>query len=456
MSATTQSLLLSPAVATPERTTARASNLSPGVGPHYAELKRRMHEMVLERVELEKLARLTELQVKTELALLIDRVVGEQNVLVNEAERRQLGSDIYDEMFGLGPLEPLLRDATISDILVNTHRRTFVERFGRLEATDITFYDDAHLMKIIEKIVSRVGRRIDESSPMVDARLPDGSRVNAIIPPSAIDGPLLSIRRFGSTPLQMADILRLGTLIEPMAQVLTALVAAKVNILVSGGTGSGKTTLLNILSASIPDTERVVTIEDAAELQLDQQHVLRLETRPPNIEGKGEITQRTLVRNALRMRPDRIILGEVRGAEALDMLNAMNTGHEGSLATVHANSPRDALTRLENMVSMSGVPLPSRAMRQQIASAITVIVQTARLTDGRRRLTSLQEITGMEGEIITMQELFTFKRTGVERDGTVRGYFCASGVRPRFAERLQTYGMALPDAIYDPSRRYEV
>ncbi|AJC20717.1 CpaF family protein [Pandoraea pulmonicola] len=452
MPAITQTLPLTPA----ERTTARAGSLSPSVGPHYAELKRRMHEMVLERVELEKLARLTEFQVKTELAQLIDRVVGEQNVLVNDAERRQLGSDIYDEMFGLGPLEPLLRDATISDILVNTHRRTFVERFGRLESTDVTFYDDAHLMKIIEKIVSRVGRRIDESSPMVDARLPDGSRVNAIIPPSAIDGPLLSIRRFGATPLQMADILRLGTLIEPMAQVLTALVAAKVNILISGGTGSGKTTLLNILSASIPDAERVVTIEDAAELQLNQHHVLRLETRPPNIEGKGEITQRTLVRNALRMRPDRIILGEVRGAEALDMLNAMNTGHEGSLATIHANAPRDALTRLENMVSMAGMPLPSRAIRQQIASAITVIVQTARLTDGRRRLTSLQEITGMEGEIITMQELFTFKRTGVERDGAVRGYFCASGVRPRFAERLQTYGMALPDAIYDPSHRYEV
>ncbi|WP_246174314.1 CpaF family protein [Pandoraea terrigena] len=427
-----------------------------GIGPQYGELKRKMHEMVLARVELEKLARLSETQVKFELVQLIDRVVGEQNVLVNDAERRQLAGDIYDEMFGLGPLEALLRDPTISDILVNTHKRTYVERFGKLEPTAVTFYDDAHLMKIIEKIVSRVGRRIDESSPMVDARLPDGSRINAIIPPSAIDGPLLSIRRFGTTALQLADLVRLGTLTEPMAEVVSALTHAKVNLLISGGTGSGKTTLLNILSSFIPDNERIVTIEDAAELQLHQQHVLRLETRPPNIEGKGEITQRTLVRNALRMRPDRIILGEVRGAEALDMLNAMNTGHEGSLATIHANTPRDALTRMENMISMSGLQLPPKAMRQQIASAITVIVQTARLTDGRRRLVSLQEITGMEGDIISMQEIFMFKRTGVGPNGEVKGYFAASGVRPKFSERLQAFGVALPDDIYDPSRRMEV
>ena len=446
--------LLSPA--TSSERMAAPLQVAFGIGPRYGELKRKMHEMVLARVELEKLARLSDTQVKHELVQLIDRVVGEQNVLVNDAERRQLAGDIYDEMFGLGPLEALLRDPTISDILVNTHKRTYVERFGKLESTAVTFYDDAHLMKIIEKIVSRVGRRIDESSPMVDARLPDGSRINAIIPPSAIDGPLLSIRRFGTTALQMTDLVRLGTLTEPMAEVLSALTHAKVNMLISGGTGSGKTTLLNILSSFIPDTERIVTIEDAAELQLHQLHVLRLETRPPNIEGKGEITQRTLVRNALRMRPDRIILGEVRGAEALDMLNAMNTGHEGSLATIHANTPRDALTRMENMISMSGLQLPPKAMRQQIASAITVIVQTARLTDGRRRLVSLQEITGMEGDIISMQEIFTFKRTGVGGNGEVKGHFVASGVRPKFSERLQAFGVALPDAIYDPSRRLEV
>ncbi|VVE25572.1 Putative conjugal transfer protein [Pandoraea cepalis] len=446
--------LLSPA--TSSERMAAPLQVASGIGPHYGELKRKMHEMVLARVELEKLARLSDTQVKHELVQLIDRVVSEQNVLVNDAERRQLAGDIYDEMFGLGPLEALLRDPTISDILVNTHKRTYVERFGKLESTAVTFYDDAHLMKIIEKIVSRVGRRIDESSPMVDARLPDGSRINAIIPPSAIDGPLLSIRRFGTTALQMTDLVRLGTLTEPMAEVLSALTHAKVNMLISGGTGSGKTTLLNILSSFIPDNERIVTIEDAAELQLHQLHVLRLETRPPNIEGKGEITQRTLVRNALRMRPDRIILGEVRGAEALDMLNAMNTGHEGSLATIHANTPRDALTRMENMISMSGLQLPPKAMRQQIASAITVIVQTARLTDGRRRLVSLQEITGMEGDIISMQEIFTFKRTGVGGNGEVKGHFVASGVRPKFSERLQAFGVALPDAIYDPSRRLEV
>ncbi|VVE02412.1 Putative conjugal transfer protein [Pandoraea terrigena] len=446
--------LLSPA--TSSERMAAPLQVASGIGPQYGELKRKMHEMVLARVELEKLARLSETQVKFELVQLIDRVVGEQNVLVNDAERRQLAGDIYDEMFGLGPLEALLRDPTISDILVNTHKRTYVERFGKLEPTAVTFYDDAHLMKIIEKIVSRVGRRIDESSPMVDARLPDGSRINAIIPPSAIDGPLLSIRRFGTTALQLADLVRLGTLTEPMAEVVSALTHAKVNLLISGGTGSGKTTLLNILSSFIPDNERIVTIEDAAELQLHQQHVLRLETRPPNIEGKGEITQRTLVRNALRMRPDRIILGEVRGAEALDMLNAMNTGHEGSLATIHANTPRDALTRMENMISMSGLQLPPKAMRQQIASAITVIVQTARLTDGRRRLVSLQEITGMEGDIISMQEIFMFKRTGVGPNGEVKGYFAASGVRPKFSERLQAFGVALPDDIYDPSRRMEV
>ncbi|HGL6714837.1 CpaF family protein [Burkholderia contaminans] len=421
----------------------------------YQKLRREIHLAVLERVELERLSRMPQESVRMEIGLLITRILDEERLPANDIERRQLAIDVYDEMFGFGPLEALLRDPTISDILVNTYRQVYVERFGQLELTDVTFYDDAHLMKVIEKIVSRVGRRIDESSPMVDARLPDGSRVNAIIPPSAIDGPLMSIRRFAVNPLKMDDLVRYHSLTPPMAELLDALSRAKVNVLVSGGTGSGKTTLLNILSGFIPRNERIVTIEDAAELQLQQPHVLRLETRPPNIEGKGEITQRTLVRNALRMRPDRIILGEVRGAEALDMLNAMNTGHEGSLATIHANTPRDALTRLENMVSISGLTLPPKTMRQQITSAISVVVQAARLTDGRRKIVSIQELTGMEGDIINMQEIFTFKRTGVDRDGTVRGHFCATGVRPKFVERLQAFGINLPDSLYDPSQRYE-
>lgn len=421
----------------------------------YQKLRREIHLAVLERVELERLSRLHQDQILMEIGALIARILDEERLPANDIERRQLAIDVYDEMFGFGPLEALLRDPGISDILVNTYRQVYVERCGQLELTDVTFYDDAHLMKVIEKIVSRVGRRIDESSPMVDARLPDGSRVNAIIPPSAIDGPLMSIRRFAVNPLKMDDLVRYHSLTPPMAELLDALSRAKVNVLVSGGTGSGKTTLLNILSGFIPRNERIVTIEDAAELQLQQPHVLRLETRPPNIEGKGEITQRTLVRNALRMRPDRIILGEVRGAEALDMLNAMNTGHEGSLATIHANTPRDALTRLENMVSVSGLTLPPKTMRQQIASAISVVVQAARLTDGKRKIVSIQELTGMEGDIINMQEIFTFKRTGVDRDGAVRGHFCATGVRPKFAERLQAFGINLPDSLYDPSVHYE-
>lgn len=421
----------------------------------YRDVKKSVHEMVLDRVELERLTRYPQEQVRREIGSLVNSIVDEERILLNDNERRQLIGDIFDEMFGFGPLEPLLNDPTVSDILVNTARQTYVERRGKLELTDIAFYDDVHLMKVIEKIVSRVGRRIDELSPMVDARLPDGSRVNAIIPPSAIDGPLLSIRRFAVTPLQVSDLVALKSLTGPMAQLLQALAHAKVNVLVSGGTGSGKTTLLNVLSGFIPETERVVTIEDAAELQLRQPHVLRLETRPPNIEGKGEITQRALVRNALRMRPDRIILGEVRGGEALDMLNAMNTGHEGSLTTIHANTPRDALTRLENMVSMAGLNLPPKAIRQQISSAITVIVQAARMTDGRRKIISIQEITGMEGEIINMQEIFTFQRTGVAQDGTVIGHFRATGVYPKFAERLRVFGVGLPDETFDPARRFE-
>ena len=421
----------------------------------YQKLRRDIHLAVLERVELERLSRLHQDQIRMEIGALIARILDEERLPANDIERRQLAIDVYDEMFGFGPLEALLRDPGISDILVNTYRQVYVERCGQLELTDVTFYDDAHLMKVIEKIVSRVGRRIDESSPMVDARLPDGSRVNAIIPPSAIDGPLMSIRRFAVNPLKMDDLVRYHSLTPPMAARLDALARATVTGRGAAAPGSAKTTLLNILSGFIPRNERIVTIEDAAELQLQQPHVLRLETRPPNIEGKGEITQRTLVRNALRMRPDRIILGEVRGAEALDMLNAMNTGHEGSLATIHANTPRDALTRLENMVSVSGLTLPPKTMRQQIASAISVVVQAARLTDGKRKIVSIQELTGMEGDIINMQEIFTFKRTGVDRDGAVRGHFCATGVRPKFAERLQAFGINLPDSLYDPSVHYE-
>ncbi|WP_434115205.1 CpaF family protein [Paraburkholderia caffeinilytica] len=422
----------------------------------YQELKKNVHQAVIDRVELEKLQRLSNEQIQRELAQLVERIVEEDNIPMNEIERRQLVRDVRDEMLGFGPLEPLLADPTISDILVNTHQHVYIERRGKLELTDVTFYDDAHLMKVIEKIVSRVGRRIDESNPMVDARLPDGSRMNAIIPPSAIDGPLLSIRRFAVNPLTVKDLIEYESLTPPMVQVLEALSAAKINVLISGGTGSGKTTLLNVLSGFIPSDERIVTIEDAAELQLRQLHVLRLETRPPNIEGKGEITQRSLVRNALRMRPDRIILGEVRGAEALDMLQAMNTGHEGSLATVHANTPRDALTRLENMIGMAGLNLPPKAARHQISSAIGVVIQVARLTDGRRKVTSIQEITGMEGEVINLQEIFSFKRAGVDKNGKVCGHFCATGVRPKFSERLQAFGVAVPDTVYDPTQHYPV
>jgi pilus assembly protein CpaF len=355
-------------------------------------------------------------------------------------------------MLGFGPLEPLLNDPTVSDILVNTYDKVYVERRGRLELTDVSFHDNAHLMKIIEKIVSRVGRRVDESSPMVDARLPDGSRVNAIIPPLAVDGPLVSIRRFGASPLTVQNLLDYKSVTPPMIKVLESLGLAKVNILISGGTGSGKTTMLNLISGFIPGNERIVTIEDAAELQLRQPHVVRLETRPPNIEGKGEVTQRALVRNSLRMRPDRIILGEVRGPEALDMLQAMNTGHEGSLATIHANTPRDALARLENMVGMAGVSLTPRAIRQQIASAITVVLQASRLADGTRKVVSMQEITGMEGEVISMQEIFRFEQTGIDADGKVQGHFCATGVRPRFADRLRMFGAAVPEDTFDPDR----
>ena len=421
----------------------------------YQELKRTMHQAILDRIDLERLKRLTPEQFKHELALLVQRIIEDERIALNQHERHNLVLDIQHEMLGFGPLEPLLADPGVSDILVNTCSKVYVERSGRLELTDVTFHDNAHLMKIIEKIVSRVGRRVDESSPMVDARLPDGSRVNAIIPPLAVDGPILSIRRFAANPLTIAKLLEYKSLTPPMVQVLQALGQAKVNILISGGTGSGKTTLLNVLSGFIPGSERIVTIEDAAELQMRQPHVVRLETRPPNIEGKGEVTQRSLVRNALRMRPDRIILGEVRGAEALDMLQAMNTGHEGSLATIHSNTPRDALSRLENMVGMAGVNLTPRATRQQICSAVTVVMQVSRLTDGSRKLVSLQEVTGMEGEMIAMHEIFRYEQSGVDANGAVLGRFFATGVRPRFAERLRMFGAAVPDSVFDPDKIYE-
>ncbi|MFM7226152.1 MAG: CpaF family protein [Betaproteobacteria bacterium] len=414
-------------------------------------LSKQLYQSVFERVDLERLQNLSNEQFRRELALLVERILEDERLPVNQTEHRRLVQDIQNEMIGLGPIEPLMLDPTVSDILVNSHRQVYVERKGQLALTSVQFHDDAHVMRIIEKIVSRVGRRIDEYSPMVDARLADGSRVNTIISPLALDGPVLSIRRFSVQPLTMKDLVARQTLTPSMAELLQALACAKLNILVSGGTGSGKTTLLNVISGFIPSSERIITIEDAAELRLQQPHVVRLETRPPNIEGRGEVPQRALVRNALRMRPDRIILGEVRGAEAIDMLQAMNTGHEGSLATIHATTPRDALARLENMISMAGANLGLRAIRQQISSAITVVVQLMRLSDGSRKLISLQEITGMEGDVITTQEIFCFRRTGVTADGKVKGYFTATGIYPQFEQRLKECGVSVPDSVYQPT-----
>lgn len=421
----------------------------------YHELKSRIHQALLNRMDLAVMESLPQDRLLVEIKSLVERLLIEERTPINDIERLRIIQDIQHEVLGLGPLEPLLADPTISDILVNTHRQVYVERRGKLELTDTQFANEAHLRKIIDRIVSRIGRRVDESSPMVDARLPDGSRVNAIIPPLAIDGALLSIRRFAVIPLKMEDLIRTKSMTQEMSEIISGLVKAKCSILISGGTGSGKTTLLNIMSSYIPHSERIVTIEDAAELQLQQPHVVRLETRPPNVEGKGEVSQRALVRNSLRMRPDRVIIGEVRGAEAIDMLQAMNTGHEGSMATVHANTPRDALSRIENMVSMAGLNLPTKAVRHQISSAIVVVVQVSRLSDGKRKLVSIQEITGMEGDVITMQEIYTFQQTGVAADGTVQGHFRATGIRPKFAERLKIYGAPLRDDLFDPMRRYE-
>jgi pilus assembly protein CpaF len=415
----------------------------------YQQVKADLHRKILDRLDLEKLGRTQNDTARDEVLLLIRSTVNSEAVPLSFAERERLSREILDEIFGLGPLEPLLKDPTISDILVNRFNKVYVERAGKLEKTVLSFKDDAHLMQIIDRIVSRVGRRVDESSPMVDARLADGSRVNAIIPPLAIDGPCLSIRRFGRDPITARNMLDNKTMTEPMLELLSSIVKGRLNLLISGGTGAGKTTLLNVLSGYIPNSERIVTIEDAAELQMKQEHVVRLETRPPNIEGKGAVRQRQLVINSLRMRPDRIVVGEVRGEEAFDMLQAMNTGHEGSLTTVHANTQRDALARVESMFSMANLNIPERAMRQQIAAAIHAVVQIARLSDGSRKVITVSEVTGMEGDVISMQDIFVFERYGIDETGRVRGVFRATGIRPKFAEKLATAGCRLRTNLFD-------
>jgi pilus assembly protein CpaF len=419
------------------------------VRQQYLELRATVHRKLLNRLNLEALATAERSRAEGEIRSLLALLLSEESTPISLSERETLFAEVLDDVFGLGPLEPLLRDATVNDILVNTYRNVFIERKGVLERVTATFQDDAHLMRVIDRIVSRVGRRVDDSSPMVDARLADGSRVNAIIPPLAVDGPLLSIRRFPAERLKADDLVALTALTQPMLDFLSHCVKARLNCLISGGTGAGKTTLLNVLSSFISSHERVVTIEDAAELQLHQEHVARLETRPANVEGKGAIRQRQLVVNALRMRPDRIVVGEVRGEEALDMLQAMNTGHDGSLTTVHANTPRDALTRVETMIAMGATNLPEKAMRHQISSAIQIVVQQTRLSDGSRKVTNISEITGMEGDIITMQDIFVFEKLGLTPEGRVAGRFRATGVRPKCAERLKAAGIVLPPNMFD-------
>ncbi len=419
------------------------------------EWKETIYKRLLKVMDLSLISSHAEEDARKQIREISQMLLTEESAPLSLAARQRVIRQIEDEVMGLGPLEPLLSDKTVSDILVNGSGQVYVERRGKLTLTDVQFSSDAHLLNIIDRIVSSVGRRIDESSPMVDARLKDGSRVNAIIPPLAIDGPSVSIRRFAVELLTMENLIELQTLSDRIAQILRAIVKARLNILISGGTGSGKTTTLNIMSGYIPHDERIVTIEDSAELQLQQPHVVRLETRPPNIEGKGEVTQRDLVRNALRMRPDRIVIGEVRGGEALDMLSAMNTGHDGSLTTIHANTPRDALSRVENMVSMTGINFPAKALRTQIASAIDVVIQVERQEDGKRRMVSVQEINGMEGEIITMSELFRFRRKGIDEDGNVLGQFESTGIVPGFKTRLEQRGIELPQDIYDPHRAHE-
>ena len=421
----------------------------------HTDLKVELHQRLLGLINLSALDTMSREQIEDEVGDIVLEELDKQRHALNQAERRQLVDDVLDELLGLGPIEPLLKDATITDILVNGHNSVFVERYGVLEQSPVRFKDERHLIRIIQKIVSAVGRRVDESSPMVDARLADGSRVNAVVPPLALDGALLSIRKFAKTPISMARLIEIGSVPAQVAEVLKAVVNARLNVLISGGTGSGKTTMLNAMSAYIDKRERIVTIEDSAELQLQQPHVARLETRPANIEGKGEILQRDLVKNSLRMRPDRIIVGEVRAGEAFDMLQAMNTGHDGSMTTVHANTPRDALSRVEQMIGMSGIDVPARSARAQIGSAIHVVVQVARLSDGRRRLVSLSELSGMEGDVITMQEIFRFRQTGLSADGIVQGRFEASGIRPRFLEQVMAHGVTLSPDLFRPDRNFE-
>src|SRR3989449_3819317 len=438
-----------PAQTLPLRSSAPGPAARPPARAQYVELKASVHRKLLNRLNLEALAQADRARAESEIKTLVVELLGEEGTPISLGERETLFSELIDEVFGLGPLEPLLRDGTISDILVNTYKHVYVERGGQLERVAASFQDDRHLLRVIDRIVSGVGRRIDDSSPMVDARLADGSGFNAFIPPLAVDGPLLSIRRFPAERLKADDLVTLRALTRPMLEFLSHCVRARLNALISGGTGAGKTTLLNVLSGFIGDRERIVTIEDAAELQLHQEHVARLETRSPNVEGKGAVRQRQLVVNALRMRPDRIVVGEVRGEEALDMLQAMNTGHDGSLTTVHANTPRDALSRIETMIAMGTTNLPERAMRQQIASAIQIVIQQTRLSDGTRKVTSISEITGMEGDTITMQEIFVFDKLGINAEGKVIGRFRATGVRPKVCERLKAAGIVLPGNMFE-------
>lgn len=414
----------------------------------FYDLKHKIHSQLVDEINLTALESMTKEEIAPDISDMVHKLLIKEGVVFNEQEKCELAVEIIDELKGLGPLEPLLKDPTVSDIMCNTYREIFVERFGLLEKTRLRFRDDNHLMNIIDRIVSRVGRRIDESSPMVDARLPDGSRVNAIIPPLAIDGPMLSIRRFAVSPLKAEDLVRNKSLTEEIVRLLEGCVKAKLNILISGGTGAGKTTLLNVLSGFIPANERIITIEDSAELQLQQPHVVRLETRPASIEGTGMVAQRDLVRNSLRMRPDRIVVGEVRGPEAFDMLQAMNTGHEGSLSTIHANTPRDSLTRLESMILTTGFNLPEQAMRFMVSSALDIIVQISRFTDGTRRVKSITEVVGMEGQVVTLQDIFVFDKRGIDENGRVIGSFEATGIRPKFAEKLELAGIDLPEELF--------
>jgi len=421
----------------------------PGAKQHFfQEIKGRVHRKLIERLNLSNLDKLSREQVVDAIRKVVHDLLAQESAPLNFEEREELVRQVLDEIFGLGPIEPLMQDAEVSDILVNTYKQVYIERYGKLETTDVRFQDDKHLLQVIDRIVSAVGRRIDDSSPMVDARLADGSRVNAIIKPLAIDGPHLSIRKFKRDALSGEDLINKDSLTDPMLELLKGIVRARLNVIISGGTGAGKTTLLNILSSFIPVNERIVTIEDSAELQLKQPHVVRLETRPANIEGMGEVPQRLLLINSLRMRPDRIIMGECRGGEAVDMLQAMNTGHDGSITTVHANSPRDALSRIETMVSMSSLDLPERAVRQQIASAVQVVIQVSRLSDGTRKVIQIAEISGMEGDVITMQDIFVFERHGIGEDEKVLGKFRASGIRPKFTERLKAYGIDLGSLLF--------